>query len=546
MWGLPARLASWHARMLERSLFGSVPRILASILVVVLAGCLLTGMGWVSMNLFARFIPGPADGRADLLLEVMELALLGLALGLMLAVAAVHAVSTYSRIAFSADNALLLSLPVPGRDLILLRMVQALATSGVLGFMLLAPLLIGFGTATNGPPLFYVLVAPTAAILVAAGVSLGHLVVRALVRLPVRPWLARVRPLLVNTGAFLLHVAWGLFLLRLIRVSALAVPTPEGVGLVDGLHLWWAQPAVSVARTWVHAALGTGLLPTWHLGLVGLATLAVLLVTIRIFPGNATVICYEPIPTAVYRPRVPHEAQAALTRRRAGTKWCLAAKDLRVLVRDVAEWSSYLLPIGLFALSNYLSRGSWGELQSVRLQEWNAQAWGRTAGPLLPVVLATLLASVSTSKEGGTLEVLRALPATAQDVITAKCLVVLAVITPWVLLIWHWMGVLARPLTLAWAVPALIAMPFPMASIDYLFPSLKARSPSERLRTAFYWSAPFSLLCTGTFVACEWWVQSHSWHELASPVLSVLVGAAWIAAGLLLPRIWPGRPEVMV
>jgi len=331
-------------------------------------------------------------------------------------------------VAFARDLPWLLTQPLSPTALLLERLLAQLGLGAGVGVLLLGPVLVAEAWRTAALGLLPVTATAVLA-LAAIPMAVATLVTVAAIRLLPA---ARIR---AGAGVVAVVVGFGLAAVD-VALRPTAVPaTGHDLGLLQlgagPLGSRWL-PTGWAARSLV-AAWGGHALPAlgWAVGLTGLAALAV----------AGAVGWGGPLLRAGWAhaqegpaPRVRRERPAASPRR----AWvAIAAKDLRVLRRDLVQLSQLLLPVALFAVYAIAPQAGASGLDRVaELPRWY--------GPALTAGFAALFAASGLGlrgigSEGLQLWVLRASPTPAPQLLRAKLAVTVAVAitVAWVLL---WIG----------------------------------------------------------------------------------------------------------
>jgi ABC-2 type transport system permease protein len=336
---LDLRLVAVRARALRNAATRTPARYLVGL---VLLGAICAGT-YLAVFHGVRFVDGlPAIGTiADAALQRSVEALVTL---LMFGVAFSVLTTAVTTLYASDDLAFLLSLPLPPSTVFAQKVFETYLGSALLPALLTLPLLTGIGVAREAPWSYYPLAAAAVLALFALPVALGALV--ALVLMRVAP-AARVRE--VATAASVVLAAGFVLALRALRPEQLAEMTPEQFeALLDGVA---ALGLSAYPPGWAGSAIWSALrgdaavtLPA----LLGAATLSLGVLTA--LAANAYragwVRGVEGAGRRLDR-RVLRQAPWELSLARLGPMGAVVAKDVRLLLRDPAQWSQVLVLVAL-------------------------------------------------------------------------------------------------------------------------------------------------------------------------------------------------------
>ncbi len=347
---------------------------------------------------------------------VVRRSLEGLLTVLMVAVAFSVLTGAISTLYGSVDLPFLLSQPVPASRVFGLKVVETYASSALLPAVFTVPVLVALGTERAAPATYYLVALVALASLYALPVALGALLALLLMR--VAP-AGKARE--VATAASVVVAAGLVFGLRALRPEQLQALTPEEFEqLLEGfaaLQLgWlpsaWATDAVWEALSGSFSAGATLLVALALLALVGLALLAARAYAAGWYRTEGDT------PWGAARPR-SSERPSLLDRVLGPIGGGVLVKDLRLMLRDPAQWSQ-LLVLAALAGVYFISTAS----LSVGLQRFRD-----VIGAMNVAFLAFLLSGVGVrlafplvSLEGEAVWLLRTAPVRAWRVVAAKFL----------------------------------------------------------------------------------------------------------------------------
>jgi ABC-2 type transport system permease protein len=365
-----------------------------------------------------RFVDGfPAIGSiADAALQRSVEALVTL---LMLAVAFSVLTSAITTLYAAEDLPFLLSLPIDAARVFEQKVLETYLSSALLPALFTVPVLVGLGVARSAPASYYPVAVASVLALFALPVAAGALLALLLMRFSPA---GRVKE--VATALSVVLAAGLVFALRALRPEQLTDLTPEEFevllrGFAD-LGVGWLPPGWAGTSVW--AALGGALSPA---AVLLVSTAAVSLWGV----GRVAAVAYREgwvrgIDTAHARhdptPRRAAAWEAPLAR--LGPAGALVVKDVRLLLRDPAQWSQLLVLAALAGV--YLVSTASVEVEGQRFRD----ALGTLNVAFLGFLLAGVgvrLAFPAVSLEGEGWWLVRTAPLATAQVVVGKFLHVL-------------------------------------------------------------------------------------------------------------------------
>ncbi len=279
---------------------------------------------------------------------VTQRSLEGLFLMLMAAVLFSVLIASIGTLYGSDDLELLLAQPTATGRIFGMKVVELFVNTAGLPLLFTLPVLAGIGVALGAHPLYYVVGVLAAAALYALPVTVGALLALVLVRLSPA---GRVRE--VATAVSISAAAAALLGLRALRPEQLTQISPQDSAAFDNflttfarLDIGWLPPAWATNASWaaIDGRFGVSLFVLLGVGAAGLATTGLLA---RLAFARGWVRSLDTSPAARTRPARPAPAWERFLTRRLGPVGAILAKDTRVFVRDVHQWSQVIVLVAL-------------------------------------------------------------------------------------------------------------------------------------------------------------------------------------------------------
>ncbi|MBX3141288.1 MAG: hypothetical protein KF875_11095 [Trueperaceae bacterium] len=275
---------------------------------------------------------------------VLQRSLEGLFLMLMAAVLFSVLVASIGILYGSADLELLLAQPTGRARVFGMKVVELFVNAAGLPLLFTLPVLAGIGVALGARPLYYLVGALAASALYALPVAVGALLALVLVR--VAP-AGRVRE--VATAASVSVAAVALLGLRALRPEQLFRLGDQDTDAFERfltsfarLDAGWLPPAWAANASWaaLDGRLHAGLLVLLATGAAGLG-LAGLLAHVAFARGWVRSLDAAPVAAPRRRSTAPRWERALVGR--LGVTGAIIAKDARVFMRDVQQWSQLIV-----------------------------------------------------------------------------------------------------------------------------------------------------------------------------------------------------------
>jgi len=279
---------------------------------------------------------------------VTQRSLEGLFLMLMAAVLFSVLIASIGTLYGSDDLELLLAQPTATGRIFGMKVVELFVNTAGLPLLFTLPVLAGIGVALGAHPLYYVVGVLAAAALYALPVTVGALLALVLVRLSPA---GRVRE--VATAVSISAAAAALLGLRALRPEQLTQISPQDSAAFDNflttfarLDIGWLPPAWATNASWaaIDGRFGVSLFVLLGVGAAGLALTGLLA---RLAFARGWVRSLDTSPAARTRPARPAPAWERFLTRRLGPVGAILAKDTRVFVRDVHQWSQVIVLVAL-------------------------------------------------------------------------------------------------------------------------------------------------------------------------------------------------------
>lgn len=279
---------------------------------------------------------------------VVQRSLEGLFLMLMAAVLFSVLVASIGTVYGSADLEFLLALPTSSARVFAMKVVELFVNTAGLPLVLTVPALAGVGAALSAHPGYYLVATVAAAALYSLPVTVGALLALALVRFAPA---GRVREVAtaVSIGAAALALV-GLRALRPERLARLDLQDADAfesfLAAFARLDVGWLPPAWATKASW--AAIGGE--PSAAAAALAGAAVAGLLLTAgaaRLAFVRGWVRSVDSPPAPRRRPARPAPAWERALTRALGATGAILAKDARVFVRDVQQWSQAVVLLAL-------------------------------------------------------------------------------------------------------------------------------------------------------------------------------------------------------
>ncbi len=336
-------LANLRARGALRSLVARP--VWLSVALVLLAGVTFAGYWLVRFGVTWLYAYPLIDTIAP---AVTQRSLEGLFLMLMAAVLFSVLIASIGTLYGSDDLELLLAQPTSTARIFGMKVLELFVNTAGLPLLFTLPVLAGIGVALHAHPLYYVVGVLAAAALYALPVTVGALLALLLVR--VSP-AGRVRE--VATAVSISAAAAALLGLRALRPEQLTQITPQDSAAFDHfltafarLDIGWLPPAWATNASWaaIDGRLGSSLFVLVGVGVAGLAVTGTLA---RLAFARGWVRSLDTSPAARIRPARPVPAWERFLTRHLGVVGAIIAKDARVFVRDVHQWSQIIVLVAL-------------------------------------------------------------------------------------------------------------------------------------------------------------------------------------------------------
>ena len=480
-------VAKWRA--LRNALAGLRQESTLKVVFVSVAVALLwlgtLALSWASFHALDRFgheLLGTNDLSLAELLLPRALSVFTLVLLVMLVFS--NALLGFASIYRSREMQFLLVAPLPWRTLFYSRFLDVMFFSSWSSVFLGSPVLLAYGMVRHVPWEYYVAAAlafpPFVAIPAAIGMAIALLLVRAVPRLP--------RAALAALAIVLLGGAFAAFRARVgdtsFRETVDLAPVLELAGQAENAFL----PSYWFTATVIGAARGSSSEVRFHIALL-LANAAFLTFLVGelaqrvLYPGWATLVATSRRRFASRSPRRVGMLETAVGIFRGPTRW-LALKDLRVFLRDPAQWSQFAIFFGVLALYVANMRTS--------SPKFDQAFWQHFITLLNTVACLLVLATLTTrfifplvSLEGRRFWILGLAPVSRRLIVRQKLLLSLAVtgpITVGLAALSSWRLALA-PVPFAISIATVTAASFALSGLAVglgsLFPDFTADEPSR-------------------------------------------------------------------
>ena len=366
-------VAKWRA--LRNALAGLRQESTLKVVFVSVAVALLwlgtLALSWASFHALDRFgheLLGTNDLSLAELLLPRALSVFTLVLLVMLVFS--NALLGFASIYRSREMQFLLVAPLPWRTLFYSRFLDVMFFSSWSSVFLGSPVLLAYGMVRHVPWEYYVAAAlafpPFVAIPAAIGMAIALLLVRAVPRLP--------RAALAALAIVLLGGAFAAFRARVgdtsFRETVDLAPVLELAGQAENAFL----PSYWFTATVIGAARGSSSEVRFHIALL-LANAAFLTFLVGelaqrvLYPGWATLVATSRRRLASRSPRRVGMLETAVGVFRGPTRW-LTLKDLRVFLRDPAQWSQFAIFFGMLLLYIANMRGGTRGFSRAFWQSW--------------------------------------------------------------------------------------------------------------------------------------------------------------------------------
>jgi ABC-2 type transport system permease protein len=360
-------------------------------------------------------------------------------------------------------------------SLVVSRWAKTLAESATLVYIFLIPLLVAFAWRYHTPPGFYPIALASLALLLSLPVTLGALVIVVLVRFfPVR----RVNQIVATIAILVLTLAVIAF--RMSRPERFFAPitTDDVAKVLSTIELpsMDLYPGTSLATYMV-----TGAFP-WRIAIMAFALLALFVAVAPRLYFTAFVRARETMaPTALGAARITRLADRLLRPFEASTR-AMIGKEVRLLTRDVAQWSQLFLMAALLFIYLYNIRmlPLAGDARATIVAYANLGMAG-----FVVAAICLRFAYPSISSEGKSFWMLQTAPISYRRLLVVKVLVYTAPLTALALLLTVFADVLLKANGVVWSFTLLGASLMAVTlvslgvSLGALAPNFKAENPLQ-------------------------------------------------------------------
>ncbi|MFC4427530.1 putative ABC transporter permease subunit [Deinococcus navajonensis] len=293
---------------------------------------------WRALNFLGRF----GDIGTNVFARVLEIGLITLCSGVTFSATTAAIQTLY----LSDDLNFLLTQPLPTWRVFALKVFETFLTTALVPVALTLPLLVTVGVYFHAPAWAYLVMAGAALLTFAAPVGLGALLAVGLMR--VAP-VGRVRE--VSTALGVLISAGLVYAIRALRPELLVQQAQDPARFEALLRSFAGPSSPLLPPSWAaqgiwQAAHGTLALTLLPLGLLtGALLLGATLLASRAYQEGWARALDSSLPRLDPTPRGAGSFERSLARLGAGGS--LAAKDLRVTLRDPTQWSQLLVVVAL-------------------------------------------------------------------------------------------------------------------------------------------------------------------------------------------------------
>jgi ABC-2 type transport system permease protein len=315
--------------------------------------------------------------------------------------------------------------PVSKTRIVLARWCKTLLQSATVVFVFLVPLFVAFAGQYQTPPMFYPMVLTSLALLLSIPVSVASLTIVLLVRwFPV----ARVHQIVATLAILVLTVAVVAFRMSRPERFFAEISTDDARQVLQSIELpsMDRYPGTALADSMVKSGSGEGIVFPWIILILATSAFALFFLITRVSYFIAFVRARESLaPVALGSATATRMLDRILAPLKPARR-AMVAKEVRILARDVAQWSQLFLMVALLFiyLYNIQMMPLAGDVRATIVAYANLGMAG-----FMIAAICMRFAYPSVSAEGRAFWIIQTAPVSYRDLLIVKVLVYSAPLT---------------------------------------------------------------------------------------------------------------------